>query len=251
MQQRLPLVGQVRARPSEKLVLVPHPEHDPSGFGDVAALSTHVAGFGCHGGVRLLMAACHCFARYAADRGLVLPSRTFALSYETCIPRQSGLSGSSAIVLATLWCLLDIHGLGEDARATHDMPYVALQAEQSLGITAGLQDRLIQTYGGCLLMDFSGAGRPRLTVIDTAGRRIHACRHTIAISMHSFAQINSTHVQGKYESLSTRTCSTAIAVAHLRSPAERQGQRERAQHSQGAVGAWRRDRQVRADAEAL
>ena len=35
----------------------------------------------------------------------------FTLAYETSIPRQAGLSGSSAIVCAALNCLLDFYGV--------------------------------------------------------------------------------------------------------------------------------------------
>ena len=39
-------------------------------------------------------------------RELQLPEKHFELSYETNIPRQAGLSGSSAIACAALNCLL-------------------------------------------------------------------------------------------------------------------------------------------------
>ena len=43
---------------------------------------------------------------------MALPQRgNFTLAYETSIPRQAGLSGSSAIVCAALNCLLDFYGI--------------------------------------------------------------------------------------------------------------------------------------------
>ncbi len=43
----------------------------------------------------------------------MLAEQGFALSYDTNIPRQAGLSGSSAIVKAALDCLLAWHGIAE------------------------------------------------------------------------------------------------------------------------------------------
>lgn len=163
---------QVTATPSDQVVIVPNPVQDPLSFDSITGLSSHVAGFGYSGGTRLLMAACRRFARYAHDKDLSLPQVTFALSYETCIPRQSGLSGSSALVLAALQCLAEIHGVDDRGLSPHDLPFLALEAEQDLGITAGLQDRIIQTYGGCLYMEFSRPGRPRYEVIKPGAERL-------------------------------------------------------------------------------
>jgi hypothetical protein len=86
-----------------------------------------------------------------------LPSRGFRLSYDTNIPRQAGLSGSSAIVTAALSCLEaffgDVYTLPKPLR-----PALVLAAESALGITAGLQDRVVQTYEGAVFMDFSAEG---------------------------------------------------------------------------------------------
>ena len=44
----------------------------------------------------------------------MLPVRgNFTLTYETSIPRQAGLSGSSAIVCAALNCLLDFYDVAD------------------------------------------------------------------------------------------------------------------------------------------
>jgi len=73
------------------------------------------------------------------------------LRLRTSIPREVGLGGSSAIVIAAL------RALGADAPPA-DLARQALAVEvEDLGIAAGLQDRLVQTHGGVLLMDF-GAG---------------------------------------------------------------------------------------------
>lgn len=101
-------------------------------------------------------AACHHFQGHCDAAGIPLPNVTFQLSYTTNIPRQAGLSGSSALVLATLRCLVEVHGVQDRVHAP-DLPALALAAEGSLGITAGLQDRVVQTYGGCVYMDFRQA----------------------------------------------------------------------------------------------
>ncbi len=77
----------------------------------------------------------------------------FRLSYETDIPRQVGLAGSSALVVGALQCLAEFVDLDlpPDALAS-----IALSVEtETLGITAGLQDRVAQSYGGLVAMDFS------------------------------------------------------------------------------------------------
>jgi glucuronokinase len=70
------------------------------------------------------------------------------LRLRTSIPREVGLGGSSAIVIAALRALGMDGTPGALARTA-----LAVEAED-LGIAAGLQDRLVQAHGGVLLMDF-------------------------------------------------------------------------------------------------
>jgi mevalonate kinase len=63
--------------------------------------------------VESVQAACNVFWHHCKDHSISLPTTGFTLSYDTNIPRQCGLSGSSAIVIATLNCLVDLHGLRE------------------------------------------------------------------------------------------------------------------------------------------
>eukprot|EP00890_Picochlorum_soloecismus_P004162 jgi/Picsp_1/4747/NSC_02116-R1_ghmp kinase family protein len=76
----------------------------------------------------------------------------FRLSFSSNIPRQKGLAGSSAIVAATLNVLEAFFGL---KLPVEEKPFMILEAETRMGIVAGLQDRVIQVYGGTLFMDFS------------------------------------------------------------------------------------------------
>ncbi len=99
----------------------------------------------------------HQFHAYHAQRGAVLPPRGFRLSYDTDVPKQAGLSGSSAIVTAALSCL-EAHFGAEFAIPLNTRPNLVLAAESALGITAGLQDRVVQSYEGVVYMDFEEAG---------------------------------------------------------------------------------------------
>jgi glucuronokinase len=141
----------VTLEPSESLVILPHPVHDPSNFASLQQLAERVESEGYYGGVRLLMATCKVFHAYCAAHKIALHHNNFTLSYDTNIPRQAGLSGSSAIVCAALSCLLEHFDVG-DSMKVEDRPRVILTAEEELGITAGLQDRVAQVYGGLVYM---------------------------------------------------------------------------------------------------
>ncbi|CAM0149311.1 unnamed protein product [Urochloa decumbens] len=109
---------------------------------------------GYYGGVRLLMAICKVFYNHCIQNNISLKAGNFTLSYETNIPRQAGLSGSSAIVCAALSCLLDFYDVRHLIKVEL-RPSLILDAEKELGIVAGLQDRVAQVYGGLVYMDFS------------------------------------------------------------------------------------------------
>src|SRR5690349_12763792 len=75
------------------------------------------------------------------------------IRWRTAVPREVGLGGSSAIVLAVLRALLDAHG---ERLAPGELARLALAAEtDELGIAAGLQDRLVQVHDTLLCMDFA------------------------------------------------------------------------------------------------
>jgi glucuronokinase len=83
----------------------------------------------------------------------------FLLSLRCDIPQLLGLSGSSAIIVAALRAICS--GLSipvEDARVAE----LALRVEtEIMGIAAGPMDRMIQSYGGLIAMDFeSGEVEP-------------------------------------------------------------------------------------------
>ena len=155
------LVGNYRAcvtfEESAYLALPPNPLYDPTEFSNLAELADVYGRQGYYGGLRLLQAACTRFFKVCAARGIEPDGPNFTASYETNIPRQVGLSGSSAIVIATLRTLMRWYGV-EDQFTQEEFPTIALETEsRELGITAGMQDRVIQTYGGVMYMDFAEA----------------------------------------------------------------------------------------------
>jgi glucuronokinase len=82
----------------------------------------------------------------------------FTLAYDTNIPRQVGLAGSSCILTCVFKALMHHHGLSWDDIGKPVLPTVILSVEANeLGIHAGLMDRVVQVYGGCVTMDFTDA----------------------------------------------------------------------------------------------
>jgi len=108
---------------------------------------------GYYGGMRLIKASIKCFEDHCARADIDLDlSRSFTLRYDSDIPRLVGLGGSSALTVATLRALMQFYSveIPQDV-----LPTLALAAAQEeLGIAAGLQDRVIQTYEGIVYMDF-------------------------------------------------------------------------------------------------
>ena len=108
---------------------------------------------GYYGGLRLIKATIKRFVEYCLEQRLRLHDRNFSIRYESTIPRQVGLAGSSAIIVATLRCLMDFY---EVSIPLEVQPSLALSVEtKELGIAAGLQDRVVQVYEGLVWMDFS------------------------------------------------------------------------------------------------
>lgn len=128
-------------------------QDEHSRFDSVQELARDVRLHGYYGGIRLVKATIKRFVEYCERKRLPLHDRTFSIRYETAIPRNVGLAGSSAIIIATLRALMEFYGVDIPK---HLQPSLALSVErQELGISAGLQDRVIQVYEGCVYMDFS------------------------------------------------------------------------------------------------
>eukprot|EP01025_Chloroclados_australasicus_P068103 TRINITY_DN9449_c0_g1_i1.p1 TRINITY_DN9449_c0_g1~~TRINITY_DN9449_c0_g1_i1.p1 ORF type:complete len:364 (-),score=35.55 TRINITY_DN9449_c0_g1_i1:227-1318(-) len=137
-----------------KIEVVPNWQCDQLRHDSFASLVERIQTEGCYGGIRLILSACVQFAEYCKTNNIDIDSsKGFKISYQSNIPRQVGLSGSSAIVCATINCLIDFYEV-QDRIPVAERPTLVLSVEQRLGINAGLQDRVIQVYGGLVHMDF-------------------------------------------------------------------------------------------------
>ncbi len=126
---------------------------DKTTYKNINNLVESVNLMGYYGGARLVKAAIKKFYDYCAENNLKLESKNFTIRYNSSIPRQVGLAGSSAIITATMRALMRFYQI---EIPIHILPSVVLSAEiDELGISAGLQDRVIQAYEGCVFMDFN------------------------------------------------------------------------------------------------
>ncbi len=126
---------------------------DHSCFPDVRELVRQVGLYGYYGGIRLLKASVKQFVAYCDEHGIALHDRNFTMRYRTTIPNRLGLAGSSAIVTASIRALEAFY---EIKISKPEMANLILSVERDeLGIAAGLQDRVAQTYNVPIFMDFN------------------------------------------------------------------------------------------------
>ena len=114
----------------------------------VGDISTH----GYYGGVRLLKASLKTFFDYCCRMKIQLDDRNFTVRYSTDIPHGVGLAGSSAIITACFRALIAFYGVSI-SKATLANLVLSVETDE-LGISAGLQDRVVQAYEGLVYMDF-------------------------------------------------------------------------------------------------
>lgn len=130
-------------------------EHDRARFTSIHDLVKDVKLHGYYGGIRLVKATIKRFVEYCETRQITLHDRNFSVRYQTDIPRQVGMAGSSGIIAATLRCLMDFYRV-EIPKPAQPSFILSIEREE-LGITAGLQDRVAQVYEGMVYMDFAKA----------------------------------------------------------------------------------------------
>lgn len=130
-------------------------EDDRARFSSIHDLAKDVKLHGYYGGIRLIKATIKRFVEYCNLRGWKLHDRNFSVRYETNIPRQVGMAGSSALIVATLRGLMEFYGV-EIPREVQPSFVLAIETEE-LGIAAGLQDRVILVYEGLVYMNFDEA----------------------------------------------------------------------------------------------
>jgi glucuronokinase len=136
---------------SPELEILPN-TRDHSVFRSLDALAEDVAQYGYYGGIRLLKAAARKFHQHCRQEKIRLHRRNFTMRYESTIPHQVGLAGSSAIITACLRALMAFYRVSIPREI---LPNLILSVEMDeLSIAAGLQDRVAQTYQGLVYMDF-------------------------------------------------------------------------------------------------
>ncbi|CAG8477620.1 5109_t:CDS:2 [Cetraspora pellucida] len=124
-------------------------------FSTIESLSILSSTEGYTNADRLFQATCKEFYRFCETNNFVLHKQGFRLCYETNIPRQVGLSGSSAIITALWRALMKFYGIENSDISLAMQVKLILDVELiELGINAGLQDRVIQSFGGIMYMDF-------------------------------------------------------------------------------------------------
>jgi len=128
-------------------------DEDLNIFNGIHHLVESVILTGYYGGERLIKGTIKKFVEYCNQENISLHNRNFTIRFHSSIPRQVGLAGSSAIVTATIRALMKFY----DVNILKELiPSLVLSVESDeLGINAGLQDRVIQTYEGCVYMDFN------------------------------------------------------------------------------------------------
>lgn len=128
-------------------------EKDRSCFDSIHCLVRDVKLHGYYGGIRLLKATVRRFFDYCNDHQIQIHDKNFTIRYESNIPHSVGLAGSSAIITACLRALMTFYGVAIPKPVQAGL---VLSAERDeLGISAGLQDRVIQVYQGMVYMDFN------------------------------------------------------------------------------------------------
>ena len=128
------------------------PTDDSHEFPNVHTMIERIRQHGYYGADRLIKAAIKRFVLYCEENDVNLENKNFTIRYHSNIPRQVGLAGSSAIITATFRALMRFYNIQIPKKI---LPTLILNTEtQELGINAGLQDRVIQVYEGCVYMDF-------------------------------------------------------------------------------------------------
>ncbi len=98
---------------------------------------------------------------FAEEEDVDLDERPFTASFESTIPFQSGLAGSSAILVAALRALSEWF---ERPLSALRIAELALRVEvERLDILAGPLDRLVQAHGGLVFMDLARPFEPGST----------------------------------------------------------------------------------------
>src|SRR5947209_19597796 len=107
-------------------------DDDRAKFDSIHELARDVRLHGYYGGIRLIKATIKRFVEHCTACGIELHDRKFSIRYHTTIPRQVGLAGSSAIIVATLRCLMEFYDVRLPIEA--QPMFVLLVEQEELGI---------------------------------------------------------------------------------------------------------------------
>jgi len=149
--------AQVTLIPARQIIFAPD-NQDKMELEDMAALAKDVQQHGYYGGLRLVKASVKKFYDFCQKHNIELDSKKpgFKISYQTNIPRQMGLGGSSAIIISCLKALIEYCEISNKDLPLPILANLALSIEtEELDISAGLQDRVVQSYNSPIYMDFS------------------------------------------------------------------------------------------------
>lgn len=197
-------------------LVIEQQEADANSFRNIYHLKETVSLIGYNGGIPIIKAAIKKFCDYCDENSIRLANKNFTIRYRSTIPRQVGLAGSSAIIVATLKALMEFYKV---EIPLHILPNIALQAEtQEMGINAGLQDRVIQCYEGCVHMDFN---KPQIekhgygvyTPIDPALLPDLYIAYKTDLGKVSGKVLN--EIRSKYDKGDEHTIDTLTAIANL------------------------------------
>jgi len=137
--------------PSDELEILPS-RRDKTRFSDPAELVSEIKAFGYYGGIRIIKAALKRFFDYCKEQDIERRKANFTIRYHTSIPPHLGLAGSSAIITACMRALMNYYSV---AISPAELANIVLSVEKDeLGIGAGLQDRVAQSYQSLVFMDF-------------------------------------------------------------------------------------------------
>ena len=145
-------------------------------------------------------------------------SAGFEVAFESNIPRQVGMAGSSAIVIAAIrayakWFEIEIK--------PEILASIALAAENDIGISAGLQDRVIQAMQGLVFMDFDAAvmrneGDLKIGNYSAiASEQLTSIYVAYANQMPESTEVLHGDLRKKYQSGDSNVIETLAEIAHL------------------------------------
>ncbi len=107
---------------------------------------------GYYGGIRLIKAAIKKFYECCLEHEIELEQKYFTILYDSNVPLRVGLAGSSAIITSIMKALMQFYEVEIEKPVLANL-ILSVEVDE-LGISAGLQDRVIQVYENMVYMDF-------------------------------------------------------------------------------------------------